>query len=53
MILKGQGYLGSTVFLDKSEWPENFEPDMEGDECGTYLYCPHCGQPNNSPEEER
>lgn len=41
--LSNDTFIGSTRFLDASEWPENFEPDPEtNNRCGTYLYCPHC-----------
>lgn len=37
------GIIGSTRLLPKDQWPKNFKADPEGEECGTYLYCPYCG----------
>jgi hypothetical protein len=39
---KGVSIFDSTVFLD-GELPNNFQPDPENKELGTYLYCPKCG----------
>ncbi|WP_119690918.1 hypothetical protein [Acinetobacter soli] len=41
---KRHGNIISTVFLDASEYPSNFEPDEEsGNEQGMYTHCLHCG----------
>jgi hypothetical protein len=44
-VEKGGSFIGSTVFTDRSEWPDNFvedsDPDYKG--CGTYTHCPCCG----------
>ncbi len=34
--------LGQSELLPRSEWPENFTPDAENPQCGTWT-CPDCG----------
>ena len=35
---------GGTVFLEKEQWPANFQPDPEaGGKHGTYTHCLKCG----------
>lgn len=43
----GKSMIGSTVILDKSEWPDNFHEDPECEGCGSYTHCPHCGIGSN------
>lgn len=35
--------IGNTTFLPKEQWPDNFTPDPDAPNCGTYEYCPECG----------
>ena len=37
---------GGTVFMDKSEWPENFKEDQDAPGCGIYTHCLKCGGDN-------
>lgn len=39
--LESGSFIGSTVFIDKKEWPKNFIEDKEEPGMGTY-YCPDC-----------
>lgn len=39
-------WIGSTRLLPHDQWPANFRPDDDSDECGTYTHCLHCGAPN-------
>ena len=39
--------IGSTVFLPRSEWPDNFDPDPDAEGCGTWTHCPKCGAPDH------
>ena len=39
-------WIGSTRLLPRDQWPTNFRPDDDSDECGTYTHCLHCGAPN-------
>jgi hypothetical protein len=41
--------IGSTMFLDKTEWPANFTEDPEWPSQGTYTHCPQCGAPGEKP----
>lgn len=42
-LSKTGSYIGSTVVLPESEWPDNFSPDFEDPSCGIYTHCPKCG----------
>jgi len=35
---------GSTLVLEKCEWPDNFAEDPEAPGLGTYTNCPLCGK---------
>lgn len=37
------GAMGSTRFLPREQWGENFREDPECPGHGTYLRCAHCG----------
>ena len=37
------GFMGSTVFLNKNTYPENFHEDPECEGLGTYTNCLKCG----------
>lgn len=39
-------WLGSTRPLPREQWPANFRPDDDSDDCGTYTHCLACGAPN-------
>lgn len=39
-------WIGSTRMLPREQWPANFRPDDDSDECGMYTHCLHCGAPN-------
>ena len=36
------GFIGSTDFTSKAEWPDNFNEDPEAEGCGSYTHCLHC-----------
>jgi hypothetical protein len=36
-------WIGSTIELPQSEWPDNYCEDAEVPGLGTYTHCPHCG----------
>lgn len=44
-----KSYLGSTVYLPKEEWPDNYKEDEECPGLGAY-WCPKCGEGKNSDE---
>ena len=36
--------LGTSDMLPKETWPDNYKPDPEGGNCGTYTHCLECGR---------
>lgn len=42
---QGDSWIGSTVMLDKSEWPDNYREDPDCPGCGVY-WRPQCGDGN-------
>lgn len=45
------GWIHSTRYLPRSEWPTNFIPDPDDDRMGTY-FCPKCGDGKPDPEPD-
>lgn len=49
----GNGWIGSTRFLPREQWGDNFREDPECQGHGIYMRCPHCGrgeQPNTTDD---
>lgn len=44
------GFIGSTRFLSRDKWPDNFQEDPEAPNCGVW-FCPECN-PEKSYEKE-
>lgn len=43
-------FVGTTKLFPKDQWPANFKEDPEAPGCGTYTFCPMCGQGRKVPE---
>jgi hypothetical protein len=49
-----KGWIGSTRFLPRDQWGDNFREDPDCEGYGIYMRCPHCDrgeQPNTEAEQ--
>ena len=43
LVSESEPFILYTISLLKSKWPDFFKEDPDVPGCGTYLYCPECG----------